>query len=1423
MRFSRLPAIVLLAALAAAAPPARAEDIDIFGQVATDGIKPNVLIVLDSAASNDAAFNSTCPLPGIPGDKLMDSVQCAIAVAANSLLTQPTLLGKINLGLMIYGLGTNPGGQWVAPNSPPSALPVMDATGVANFVSLVSAGYDKSNSRSSSSVMQEAWAFFTGRTGLSGVDYGNHLTIACQRSFVIFIGAAAKQGHPESGHGTLYIDKLVEAGATPAQRVPIDTSTLGPYVAEDVPLNSWTDEWARFMYQTDFGGSLNDRQNIQTYTIAATGGNPSLDYVQHLKSVAFRGGGKTYVAADINSIAQALLQIFYEIQAVNTLFGSASLPVSVNTRGTYQNQVYMGMFRPDPNAAPRWLGNLKQFQFGVDTSDPGNPKLFLADANGAAAISGAGTGFLSPNAQSYWSSKDTSTLPDRLPPGGFWVNNPQSAGGAFDLPDGEIVEKGGVGQQLRLANLNNDYDANPGSSGNPRRVYTCTGACANGSSLASTPFATTNADITAISLSLIPPTSSAASYSRNGTTVTMTLAAAPIPALTNGQQVTISGFGSGATQLNGTFTIGLVNATTFTYTIAEDPPTPSAGTYNATIRSDPKSISSLTRAGTLVTAVVNSHGYSTGNQITISSAAGTAYNGTFPITVVDANTFRYTIIDNPTSPGTGGIARVGSSTATIAVNGIVRDATAADNTARVVVTATANLPSTFAAGAKVTISGATPAAYNVTLAAIIDGARNDACGVNGSAGKKVFCFTLTTTPPSPDTGSAKADRTVTVPIASITHPVACTGSSPTATTTATATTSSTHPFFSGDRVNILGTSVPSGESPYVQAVGDGATITRIDSTRFSYPITAQPPCAQSSLSGVTVLTTTGGVDRDNLINWVRGEDNIGDEQSPDPAQSLVNVRPSIHGDVIHSRPAVINYGGPSNKVVVFYGSNDGQFRAVNGNKTGNIGSVPPGGELWSFVPKEFFSKLQRLNVNLPLLKLATTPTGIVPTPKAKDYYFDGVTGVYQTLSAGATTAAYIFLSARRGGRIVYALDVTDPADPRFLWKKGCPNFGDNVGCDSGFAELGQTWSQPKAAFLKGWANPVVIMGAGYDANEDSEPPDTPGTGHPAMGRGVYVLDATVGCIVWQAAPVPATSGLCSGGATSTQPGMTHAVAADITLVNRDFDKQSKIDRLYVADAGGNIWRVDLEPAAGNTPTHWQVTKLASLGGSSATKRKFLYPPDVITTKSYDLVMQGTGDREHPLYTNDAVNIVNRFYVLKDTKTGMDASGATTIVDATASTSATGPTTLFDATSTPYDGSLAGFYITLQHAGEKVVNGPTTVGGYTYFGTNSPPLPGGVVCANMGTARGYQVNYATGATGVTVFDGGGLPPSPTAGVVTVQVGGKDLDVPFVIGAGDPASKTCIGPDCKSSIGAIKPDIPLTQTRRRVYWYVQKHDN
>jgi len=1474
---------------------ARAEDIDLFAG-STAGSNPQILIIMDNASAWDATASYTCPDNNVVlannAGKDVGFEQCSLYEAMKAVGNSPALIGKVNIGLMMFGGSTNWGGIMKFPNAAPYNVPIMDQQGVTNFQNFIKSidrQADNSNGSQVGGGMYEAFSYFTGgHSDASGITYTSHINNACQRSFIIYIANALNNGKPQDT-GSNAQTELQTAGATSAQMTQINTQSLGLGTHTKYDAN-WGDEWARFLYQNDFAPDLDDKQNIITYTIAVTDGkNP--DYVQLTESMAKVGGGKSCVVnlGDVNAFVNCLLKIFYEVDAVNSVFASSSLPVASNAQGSYQNQVFIGMFRPDAASNPRWMGNLKQYQFGV-TGSPPNVQLFLADSTGTGAISAAGTGFVTPTAVSFWTKKDTSKLPDSI--GGFWLNNPQGAGAGYDLPDGEVVEKGGVGQQIRLTNLTDDYVANPTT---PRKLYTCWGAsglCGSGASLSATPFATTNAALTASALGISNATYGAAvsSISRNSSTgiVTVTLPSAPSPAISDPTLVTISGSTNAQYDYSLASMSPSTGGTTITYTLpAESPPIPPTASYSATgSAAGTSNISNLSRnsdvgwfVGTATLADATFGGGSpvvAGDSLVITNSAGGYYNGTATVLSVAGSNVTFRIAETPNALGgngtitnTNGNAAIGPSTGT--PPGLVRGTSCSGCTANSGKVLMVTIPGgtkklnpntgALANGTTVNLSGVSPASYALNgLTVVATGAAcsvqyTDSSGtpttVTGTAnsglgkttiitsicldlgsGFNIYASASNAAQSSPQTVAARQNASVTRSITSwsITTASNCPVSG---NETVQATTSSPHGFSNGETVAISGTGVPANET----ALTGNKTITVTGVNTFTYTVATTPTCIDNK-SGlqITYQASSGAVSPTDLIRWVRGDDNVGDEQSPGNG---ITIRPSVHGDVVHSRPTIINYGG-SIGVVVFYGANDGVFRAINGNQTASIGTVPPGGELWGFVPQEFFSRLQRLYADSPLIKLANTPEALTPPPQPKDYFFDGVTGTYQD---PATGKAYIYLSARRGARLIYALDVSDPTTPKFMWKKGCPNLANNTGCDSGFNELGQTWSQPKLALVKGYAKPVLIFGAGYSGGydtsgtsysplyEDAEPP-TPDS----MGRGIFILDALDGSIVWQAK---------GGGGSNTCQGnpcqlldMNYAIPADITLLDRispdGTPPDGYIDRLYAADTGGNIWRVDLEPGGNTAPSSWQVTKLAALGGTGTTKRKFLFPPDIVTTRNYDAVMAGTGDREHPLYANGSYAIVNRFYMIKDMATGNDGSTNTTIVDDTSSTADVPPASLFhvvvqfnadgtSTTATPYPlaSPLSGFYITLTNAGEKLVNAPTTIGGFTYFGTNQPALPSSLSCKRLGDARAYQVNFVTGATASELLDGGGLPPSPVQGLVNVTDDqGNTLFVPFLLG-GNP-SPTCSGPDCRSALGGTRPPIPISPTRRRLYWYLNNFD-
>ena len=71
--------------------------------------------------------------------------------------------------------------------------------------------------------------------------------------------------------------------------------------------------------------------------------------------------------------------------------------------------------------------------------------------------------------------------------------------------------------------------------------------------------------------------------------------------------------------------------------------------------SDPVSVTSITRVSATATVTITAHGFSNGNEVIISGATQTDYNGSFVISNVTANTFDYTVGGTPATPATGTI------------------------------------------------------------------------------------------------------------------------------------------------------------------------------------------------------------------------------------------------------------------------------------------------------------------------------------------------------------------------------------------------------------------------------------------------------------------------------------------------------------------------------------------------------------------------------------------------------------------------------------------------------------------------------------------------------------------------------------------------------------------------------------------------
>jgi type IV pilus assembly protein PilY1 len=235
------------------------------------------------------------------------------------------------------------------------------------------------------------------------------------------------------------------------------------------------------------------------------------------------------------------------------------------------------------------------------------------------------------------------------------------------------------------------------------------------------------------------------------------------------------------------------------------------------------------------------------------------------------------------------------------------------------------------------------------------------------------------------------------------------------------------------------------------------------------------------------------------------------------------------------------------------------------------------------------------------------------------------------------------------------------------------------------------------------------------------------------------------------------------------------------------------------DTGANVYRIDFEPGSGNAdPATWQIRTLAALGDASGT-RKFFYTPDLVQTSGFTAVMMGSGNREQPLLTTSN----DRFYTVIDYKTSKGAPSGSAITEAS----------LIPAGSSLPAGAT-GCYMSLDMAGEKVVTGAVSTGGYTYFSTNKPNTSANSCVANLGTATTYRLPLFCGSANSIELVGGGLPPTPVVGAVDVVLspttpGGPPVhkQVPFIIGGFNQEL---------SPLAVSRVPVKVDPTRKRTFW-------
>ena len=474
------------------------------------------------------------------------------------------------------------------------------------------------------------------------------------------------------------------------------------------------------------------------------------------------------------------------------------------------------------------------------------------------------------------------------------------------------------------------------------------------------------------------------------------------------------------------------------------------------------------------------------------------------------------------------------------------------------------------------------------------------------------------------------------------------------------------------------------------------------------------------------------------------------------------------GDMLHSEPVIITYDkgdadGNGKKQYIFAATNEGYLHAFD---------TTTGEEKFAFMPRQLLKNLYRQFVG------------------NEDEHTYGIDGDLSFVKDGSHV--YLYFGLRRGGKAYYALDISDITKPKLMWKID----GET---DAGFSHLGQSWSTPYIANVKVGATKktVIVFTGGYDTTfdygEGASYDSTSVTDNrkATVGDDIYIVNAKTGARLW------------SMRETMLRTDVEHAIPGGVHIL--DTDNNGLLDRLYFADTGGNVWRLDLHENL-SEPEKSKLVKIAELGGSGTNRRKFFTEPDVarLTENGQEIftIALGSGLRSHPL--NEEITDYMFVLLEKSPLKPLEETGSgkyKTIkinrlanVKVTAVASTANNTISKTLTHTGFKSgaddvksilhakdsngeSMRGWYVKFSEADEKVLSPAITFEGSLIFTSFVPKAivagEGISACASPGTqGRIYAMNILTGEASIDLNRKNSVNDNDTFAVISAnEIPGK----------------------------------------------------
>lgn len=316
--------------------------------------------------------------------------------------------------------------------------------------------------------------------------------------------------------------------------------------------------------------------------------------------------------------------------------------------------------------------------------------------------------------------------------------------------------------------------------------------------------------------------------------------------------------------------------------------------------------------------------------------------------------------------------------------------------------------------------------------------------------------------------------------------------------------------------------------------------------------------------------------QENLLKYIRGQNRY-EDQDRDSAYGtysrLYRDRATTLGDIVHAQPVYVQatpYSfadsgydafktSQTNRApTVYVSSNDGMLHAFN---------ATTGEERWTYLPPIVMPNLWRLADK--------------DYTNNHRYFIDGPLTIAD-INDGGTWKTILIGALGKGGRGYFALDITNPTSPKYMWSFTADNNA-NMGYSFGAAtvtKVDETW--------------VVLLPSGYN----NLPEGGKYTSADGIGR-LFMLNAASGSLIKQIST--------GAGSVSTPSGLSK-----INPRVQFFETNNTATLAYGGDLLGNLWRFDL--------LNGTVSKIIALGSN----QPITVAPEIADASGKTVLYFGTG-------------------------------------------------------------------------------------------------------------------------------------------------------------------------------------------------------